>query len=813
MSTHLSIALDEGTIEEITAKLDLRPPNATALWRIASAMAEAAGEPIEVVVEVATAVGKTFVAAGLIDYAAAEGVRNFAIITPSRAIQRKTLANFSRGNPKEIQGRSTTPHLITPEDFARGSVRSALENDSAVKLFVFTVQQLIRPEDKTSRKVRKFQEQLGSGLYDYLRSAGDLVVIADEHHSYYGPKFSDAVRELDAMALVGLTATVAPKTPESQIIYRYSLGQAIADGLVKVPVLVGRKDDRTDLETQLLDGVALLNAKRAALETYCERTGKTPINPVMFIVCQSINDADEVAEILKRPNFFGSDYDKAVLSVHSDADDSVFDDLANVEEPGSPVRAIVSVSMLKEGWDVKNIYVICALRALASNVLTEQTLGRGLRLPFGKLTDVEMLDTVEVLAHDRYEQLLSRAGVLVRSLVADRTGETATLSSSDAALEGVSSPDGAPVPAPVSSDGTTHFGSGVPGIEGTVIRVADTTARQAALSREVKALSQIVSIPDGVEPFHIPVITSLPLPKQFSLSDVDEDEFRHLGQSLAASPEDVLRRNRLEVVRTPGGGFEVKTVPASDVVSATLPDFDLGEGKEALVQGILNQGLVRADPPQIAAARRLAAAFVEGVGADAERRLAAFLHAALDLVRGALTASYRRAPEQSELKVSEQPLFISRINSRPVTANRYEPVDRAHPVAYEGWAHSLVPLAWFDSDPERQMAVLLDESAAISRWVRLQQGEVVVAYEGRSYNPDFVAEDAEGVCWLIEVKADNEIDADDVVAKRVAAERWARYASDHLSPRRWRYLLASETDLKHAKGNWALLVAQASARQ
>jgi len=86
------------------------------------------------------------------------------------------------------------------------------------------------------------------------------------------------------------------------------------------------------------------------------------------------------------------------------------------------VRAIVSVSMLKEGWDVKNIYVICALRALASQVLTEQTLGRGLRLPFGQLTGVEMLDTVEVLGHDSYEALLRSASVLIaRSSVNVRT--------------------------------------------------------------------------------------------------------------------------------------------------------------------------------------------------------------------------------------------------------------------------------------------------------------------------------------------------------------------------------------------------------
>jgi type III restriction enzyme len=71
----------------------------------------------------------------------------------------------------------------------------------------------------------------------------------------------------------------------------------------------------------------------------------------------------------------------AVLVITSQSSDEALASLAAVEDPGSPVRAVVSVDKLKEGWDVKNIGVIVALRALASQTLTEQILGRGLRLP------------------------------------------------------------------------------------------------------------------------------------------------------------------------------------------------------------------------------------------------------------------------------------------------------------------------------------------------------------------------------------------------------------------------------------------------
>ena len=98
MKSHIHIPLDEATIEEIGANLDLRLPNIEALTAIAIHLDSAEGEPVEVVIDIATAVGKTWVAAALIDYAATQGVRNFAIVTPSRSILNKTLANFTRGN-------------------------------------------------------------------------------------------------------------------------------------------------------------------------------------------------------------------------------------------------------------------------------------------------------------------------------------------------------------------------------------------------------------------------------------------------------------------------------------------------------------------------------------------------------------------------------------------------------------------------------------------------------------------------------------------------------------------------------------------
>src|SRR5207253_4252114 len=123
--------------------------------------------------------------------------------------------------------------------------------------------------------------------------------------------------------------------------------------------------------------------------------------------------------------FDGGRWRDAILVVHSnltgDAKEKALADLDSVEDPASTVRIIISVGMLKEGWDVKNVYVIASMRASVSTVLTEQTLGRGLRLPFGHYTGIEILDTLEVLGHERYEDLLRKANVLNQEFIDRRT--------------------------------------------------------------------------------------------------------------------------------------------------------------------------------------------------------------------------------------------------------------------------------------------------------------------------------------------------------------------------------------------------------
>ena len=266
------IPFNEALVRQIATMLDLRRPNADALSKIASAM-EFAPDGAELVADLATGVGKTYIAGGLLDYLQEQGVRNVVIITPGSTIQRKTVANLTPGHPKYLRGMQSRPVVITLDDVETGAVGQALRDPDAFKVFVLTVQSLLRPDTKDNRRAHRPHEMLGEALSAYLASCEELVVIADEHHTYFGStakRFQAAIEQLRPSVVVGLTATPHPST-EPHVVYRYPLAEAIADGYVKIPVLVARTDGKNDLRTQLADGVALLDAKDTAMRAYCDR--------------------------------------------------------------------------------------------------------------------------------------------------------------------------------------------------------------------------------------------------------------------------------------------------------------------------------------------------------------------------------------------------------------------------------------------------------------------------------------------------------------------------------------------------------------
>ncbi len=79
-----------------------------------------------------------------------------------------------------------------------------------------------------------------------------------------------------------------------------------------------------------------------------------------------------------------------------------------MEDPDNPVEIVIHVNMLKEGWDVTNLYTIVPLRAANSRTLVEQSIGRGLRLPYGQRTGIPV-DRLTIVSHDRFQEIIDEA--------------------------------------------------------------------------------------------------------------------------------------------------------------------------------------------------------------------------------------------------------------------------------------------------------------------------------------------------------------------------------------------------------------------
>lgn len=831
------IEYDETLVASISRSLDLRRPNMEALDAIAKALATA---PIggELIADLATGVGKTYIAGALLDYLFESGVRNVVVVTPGSTIQRKTINNFTPGHNKFVRGLRSNPVLITLDDLETGSVATALEDESKLKVFVFTVQSLLSPNTQGARRAHRAHESMGIAVYDYLSQQDDVIVIADEHHIYYSgnaKKFQSAIDDLNPQAMIGLTAT--PQNPDSpNIVYRYPLAEAIADGFVKVPVLVARQDGAKDLRTQMADGVALIAAKAEVMRAYCASTKQKPVNPILFVVSQTIDQANEIRDMLASPEYL--DGSEKVLLITSEEPDATLQQLETLEDDESPVRAVVSVSMLKEGWDVKNIYCIAAIRAMESQLLTEQILGRGLRLPFGRRTGVPMLDTVEVLSHHKFNDLLREAQVLLEQTLGQRAEQAAafvnptpgvqtageTLSASTfvdiASVSGVDQVNvmipNRPEPRWDDSDSLFSEPESNPGMSFATL---DSVLHQAEQARETLTTTLQPQSPGGLRvPLFIPKVTTRYVTENFSLANLSAVEVESLGRTFADDDGEILIRKALDAVRDAAGEARMSIHDIEGAVAASQVLIEFSTIETDLASRLLRSSSVAATLTEANAATDVARAFLRGaqVTEGTPWRKAHGELATARLVEW-IRERQRSRPEQRVTEVHqvrwpepEERIELQSPQDRQLVTSSRE-FTRLYP--YRGWAKSVYEVNSFDAySTEFRLASLFETSANVKAWVRVDQTVPLrISYEWgsgqREYMPDFIVIDDAGVQWIVEGKADSEMTDENVLAKRDAARAWVQTVNAEPSvSQRWGYILASESIIS-ASGNWTAIKA------
>jgi type III restriction enzyme len=281
-------------------------------------------------------------------------------------------------------------------------------------------------------------------LGDIVRDIDELIVINDEAHHIHNDKLAwfksiedihhKLVQKEKSIALqIDVTAT--PKHNNGSIFVQtisdYPLVEAIAQNVVKKPVIPDRASRGKLNETQsssftekYADYIKLgVIEWRKAYDEHKKLDKKA----VLFIMTDDTKNCDDVAEYLKR-SFPEFEDDDSVFVIHTKKNGEISESSTDkdtkelqklrkqaneIDNLDNPAKAIISVLMLKEGWDVRNVTTIVGLRAYTakSNILPEQTLGRGLRRMYPDRAANEKVSVIGTNAFMEFVESIRNEGV------------------------------------------------------------------------------------------------------------------------------------------------------------------------------------------------------------------------------------------------------------------------------------------------------------------------------------------------------------------------------------------------------------------
>ena len=169
------------------------------------------------------------------------------------------------------------------------------------------------------------------------------------------------------------------------------------------------------------------------LLTHARRLGARQVKPFVLVIARDTTHAAQLRALIESDAFFQGRYKDKVIQVDSSKsgkdEEQMVERLLAVESAAEPTEIVIHVNMLKEGWDVTNLYTIVPLRAANARTLIEQSIGRGLRLPFGRRTGVPAVDRLNIVAHDRFQEIIDEANrgdspIRLKQVVLDAPSET-----------------------------------------------------------------------------------------------------------------------------------------------------------------------------------------------------------------------------------------------------------------------------------------------------------------------------------------------------------------------------------------------------
>ncbi|MHB8903106.1 MAG: DEAD/DEAH box helicase [Thermoguttaceae bacterium] len=806
----------------------------------------------------ATGVGKTRLMGAFISYLhLAHGFSDFFVLAPNLTIYNKLQADFSeRNNPKYVfQGISELaidpPAIITGDNYESGrGVRTGQLFDVGIHINIFNISKInSEVRGGKSARIKRLCEYIGESYFDYLSKLDDLVLIMDESHRYRASAGIRAINELKPVLGLELTATPFIETSKGAIafknvIYDYPLARAMADGFVKEPAVVTQKNfdpsrfKPDELEKiKLEDGVRLHENVKVELETYARQTGQRIVKPFLLVIARDTTHASQLLQLIQSDQFFEDRYKEKVIQVDSSKtgaeEDEMIRRLLAVESEDEPTEIVIHVNMLKEGWDVTNLYTIVPLRAANARILIEQSIGRGLRLPYGKRTGVSSVDRLNIIAHDRFQEIIDEANkpsstirlqqivldpatdlqktvaVLAGASILDKLGRKSLILGSGAS--GVT----APTPTPIFS---TLLEQKVAQVTYDVIRKHEGLPSsshllrddvKAEIVREVEAAlaPKQLELPGMAETVDIAGIvdqtTSLVVEQTIDIPRIlvvpkgevttGFDPFTLEAQTIHYPPveRDILiqhlRTQLQETLTVAGGGLEENRL--EDYLVRTLIDFDdiCYDEHADLLYDLAGQ-MVRHLRSYLNTEDD-----VRNVLQYYHRPLGEFIHAQMLDHHWEKTAGYDVEIRRgfTELKAGA----YTATAENPIRDFRETVTDRSRiaQFVFGGFQRCLYAAQKFQSDTERKLAIILDRDSA--KWFKPAVGQFQIFYasglDQREYQPDFVAETADAI-YMLESKARNEMTDQNVLAKRDAAVQWCEHATKHAlanNGKGWHYVL------------------------
>lgn len=675
-------------------------------------------------------------------------------------------------------------------------------------------------------------------------------MLIDEAHRYRAKAAAQAV--FDLKPKLGLELTATPKTVGAgskdfkNVIYHYGLGDAMADGFVKEPAVATRADfnakdyDADSLEKIMLeDGAHYHEHVKTELELYARQTGRRHVHPFMLVVARDTAEAKRLREWIESNDFFNGAYRGRVVEVHSNQtgveSDEASQRLVTLEEAGD-TDIVIHVNKLKEGWDVTNLYTIVPLRASASDILTEQTLGRGLRLPYGERTGNEAVDTLTVIAHDRFSEVISKAKeadslVQMKAFTIGAGGDistepqtvTAVATSFEAALTGRTLPQG------LAEETTTYVFNRTDErdiAQTTIDIIRDKYERQ--LTGGLKDLLK----PDVQKAIAADVsrITEARKPQGTLEGITDTPDVAKLVGIVAASvAEHTIEIPEIIVLPSREVNFwfedfdltgliDIRLQPISDrLLIRNLRDQSQRElaralegPKEIRVENYIVKHLI--DYPQVDydsqadLLYKLAGQMieylhsyltsnedVENVALAHGKMLAARIFAQMKSHYRQTPAEYRASKIRSFRALQPQQISYSLAKLLPITQPA-QPLSATPGFTFNGSKKSPYLFHKFHSDPERRFAVIIDSDFEkdVLRWVKPGRGQFRIEYQpGKPYEPDFVVETTTRK-FIVEVKANNEMNDPTVLEKSRAAAQWVNHANEFVAEgdgKQWCYAI------------------------